>query len=87
MKLCGEGQSQCCLCGKYFTSTRAFDRHQIDQFDNPRRPVRCMTSADMEAKGFAKTAKGFLREPTRPRKADRQTPTKNDGLASFAVAA
>ena len=86
MKLRGEGKSQCCQCGKYFTSTRSFDKHQIDQFENATRPVRCMSVAEMETKGVTKTPKGFWAEPYRPRKTDRQVPTKDDAPALFAAA-
>jgi len=56
---------QCTGCGEYFTSTRAFDRHRVGNYTQPRQPStrRCMTAAEMDAAGFVRNARGFRGEP------------------------
>jgi len=87
MKLSGEHRCQCAKCGKYFANTRSFDKHQIDQFENLKQPVLCMTVAQLEAKGLVKDTRGFWMIPNRPYKAARQVSTKNDAGVMIAAAA
>lgn len=55
MKLRGD-RNQCQGCGEYFNSTSAFDKHRVGDFGVDR---RCITNAEMQAKGMVKTDSGF----------------------------
>jgi hypothetical protein len=61
MKLTGS-RCQCSLppykgCGEYFNSTRAFDKHRTGSYAALQR--RCLSAAEMTARGMAQNAKGF----------------------------
>lgn len=49
-------------CGERFNSTRAFDKHRADA-DSSR---RCLSAAEMQAKGMALNARGFWITSKRP---------------------
>ena len=56
----GTSRCQCTGCNEYFSSTHAFDKHRTGTFAKPgewQGTRRCMTTAEMLAKGFQ------LREP------------------------
>jgi hypothetical protein len=55
LRLTGQ-RSLCRTCGEYFNSTAAFDKHRIGEHGKSR---RCMTLAEMTAKGMAKATSGF----------------------------
>lgn len=60
MRLTGS-RCRCVGCGEHFNSASVFDRHRIGSFGTLRRPDdrRCLTPAEMTAKGWAKNAAGF----------------------------
>ncbi len=65
------GRCQCAGCGEPFSSAREFDRHRIGTFAG--RGVwahkrRCMTPAEMDARGWLRNARGF-RMQGRPQRA------------------
>lgn len=62
MKLSGD-RCRCCACGAHFNSTRAFDKHRRGDYGIDR---RCLTAAEMLARGMAQNATGFW--VTSPRK-------------------
>jgi hypothetical protein len=64
MRLTGD-RNQCPSCLLGFNSTPAFDKHRTGPFDGGR---RCLTEAEMLAKGMAKASSGFW--VTRPMSAD-----------------
>lgn len=55
MKLTGD-RNQCQGCKEYFNSTAAFDKHRAGQHGVDR---RCLTPAEMLAKGMAQNSAGF----------------------------
>jgi len=55
MKLSGD-RNQCQGCKEYFNSTFAFDKHRTGEHGKDR---RCLTTAEMTAKGMDKNAAGF----------------------------
>ena len=71
---------QCCACGETFSRLRAFDRHRVGQCAKPgvwRGSRRCLTPAEMKAKGWQRNAAGdWIMEPlddagrTRTRRSD-----------------
>jgi hypothetical protein len=56
MKLTGN-RCQCTACGRYFNRVSTFEKHRIGTFEVDR---RCMTDAEMEAKGWRQNAAGFI---------------------------
>jgi hypothetical protein len=56
MKLSGN-RCQCTRCGTYFNRVSTFDKHRIGRFGIDR---RCMTAAEMAAKGWRPNAAGFM---------------------------
>ena len=54
MNLTGQ-QSFCRACGQLFNSVAAFDKHRTGHFGKDR---RCMTEAEMQAKGMAINGRG-----------------------------
>lgn len=59
---------QCTMCGDYFASVRAFDRHRVGDYAKPghwQGTRRCMAQAELDAAGFERNAYGCRREPTR----------------------
>ena len=55
-KLTGR-RCQCCGCGEYFNGERGFDRHRVGVHGVNR---RCLTVAEMTARGWYRNAAGFL---------------------------
>lgn len=55
MKLTGQ-RNQCPTCREYFNSNAAFDKHRTGNHGKDR---RCMTIAEMSAKGMSKNAAQF----------------------------
>lgn len=55
MRLTGD-RNQCQGCKAYFNSTAAFDKHRAGQHGVDR---RCLTEAEMLAKGMAQNSGGF----------------------------
>lgn len=55
MKLTGQ-RNQCPCCSEFFKSNAAFDKHRTGKFGVSR---RCMTAAEMEAKGMVRRDDGF----------------------------
>lgn len=47
---------QCGACGELFNSTSMFDRHRAGQ---PGKGRRCLSPAEMEAKGYSRNAGGY----------------------------
>ena len=50
-------------CGEYFNSTYAFDQHRTGR---PGIDRRCLTVAEMEARGFVKNAAAFWKTRVSP---------------------
>ncbi len=48
---------RCPMCGEYFNSTRAFDRHRTGTYQPLER--RCLTTAEMEVRGMSRNVRGF----------------------------
>lgn len=55
MNLSGD-RNHCQGCKEFFNSSFAFDKHRTGDFGKDR---RCLTVAEMEAKGMSKNAAGF----------------------------
>jgi hypothetical protein len=60
----GSDRCRCAACGAYFNSTRAFERHRVGPYrqfnDPPDAPDRrCLSEAEMTARGMAKNRTGF----------------------------
>ena len=55
-KLSGD-RCRCPTCGEYFNSTGMFDRHRVGRYLPMER--RCLTVAEMEARGYVQNAGGF----------------------------
>lgn len=49
-------RNQCPGCSEYFNSTFAFDKHRTGEFGISR---RCMSNAEMKAKGMSQGVDGF----------------------------
>lgn len=69
---------RCAKCGEFYNSTRAFDKHRVGAYPDGR---RCLTVAEMAARGMALNAAGFWVTKTQPadisrerRSGDRQRP-------------
>lgn len=60
MKLIGN-RCRCSGCGEHFNSGSAFDGHRVGTFGTFRKPGsrRCLTVAEMQAKGWLSNAAGF----------------------------
>lgn len=58
----------CRGCGEYFNSTTVFDRHRVGPFAPINRPNtrRCLTAAEMTAKGWLLNGAGFWITAKRP---------------------
>lgn len=52
----GETRCQCMACGEYFNRVSTFDKHRVGEYGADR---RCMTSEEMQAKGWHINAAGF----------------------------
>lgn len=62
---------QCAVCGEYFGSERAFDRHRVGEYGTPGQwqdTRRCLRLAEMLAAGWQRSAGCFLIHPD-PRRA------------------
>lgn len=62
---------QCPTCGEYFASARGFDRHRIGPYAKPgewQGTRRCLTLAELQARGWERNPRGFLLTPD-PRRA------------------
>lgn len=55
LRLVGQ-RCQCTACGEGFNRVSTFDRHRVGEFDVDR---RCLTTAEMEAKGWRYNAQRF----------------------------
>ena len=53
--------NQCPSCGAYFNSTHAFDTHRTGKYGSPDKVAerRCLTEAEMLAKGMAISESGW----------------------------
>ncbi len=61
----------CPSCGLAFSSVREFDRHRVGSFAEPgewAHKRRCMTPAELDARGWRCNARGFHMQP-RPQRA------------------
>ena len=69
----------CPTCREKFNSTAAFDAHRTGTYDltAPHYGRRCLTVAEMVAKGMAKNPKGFWLTP-------RKNPRKPSGTPAYA---
>ena len=47
---------QCPTCGEYFNGVQPFDHHRIGQYSIDR---RCLTVAELDARGWVRNAAGF----------------------------
>jgi hypothetical protein len=56
-------RNQCCVCGEYFNSTHAFEKHRVGDFGVNR---RCLTTDEMMTKGMVLGADKFWRGSARP---------------------
>ena len=69
---------QCGGCGELFNSTSIFDLHRTGTYAKPgemRGNRRCMTPAEMTARGYSHNAAGFwIREARQARTAHAQGP-------------
>ena len=57
---------QCPACGDLFANPRAFDRHRVGPYAKPgewRGNRRCLTEAELIARGWTRTERGFLLTP------------------------
>lgn len=73
----------CRGCGEFFNSTPAFDKHRANKGG-----FRCLTPAEMEAKGMAKNAGGWWVTALAPKdrtwnRADYHAPS--DQTAAFGI--
>ncbi len=62
---------QCPGCNELFSSVREFDRHRIGGFAEPGEwghKRRCMTPAELDARGWIRNVRGFWMQP-RPQRA------------------
>ncbi|MEJ7746150.1 MAG: hypothetical protein WKF61_05235 [Luteimonas sp.] len=62
---------QCPACGEPFSSVREFDRHRIGAFaalGDWMHQRRCLTPAELDARGWRCNARGFRMQP-RPQRA------------------
>lgn len=59
---------QCTACLEVFNSESTFDRHRVGPFESPEAPAkrRCLTPAEMTAKGWLHNAAGFWIRSVRP---------------------
>lgn len=48
---------QCAACGEYFGALDTFDRHRVGDLAKDRR--RCLTEAEMVARGWSRNGRGF----------------------------
>lgn len=57
---------QCPTCGLPFSSVREFDRHRVGTYATPgqvRGNRRCLTVAELQARGWRPNARGFYMQP------------------------
>src|SRR5579863_20205 len=59
---------RCTACGDYFNSIFAFDRHRVGNYST-RTSRRCLTVAELAARGWARNAAGFWITRPMPREA------------------
>lgn len=59
----GSDKCLCGVCGKYFNSARAFDRHRIGSYGVGHR--RCLTAEELRQRGFSLNATGHWITVTR----------------------
>jgi hypothetical protein len=53
---------QCTVCGEHFNGVQPFDKHRAGRYAKPgewQGNRRCLTVAEMEARGFIRNAAGF----------------------------
>lgn len=60
MELTGD-RNQCPTCGEYFSTTKAFERHRVGNFDKKTR--RCLSVSEIRAYPMRKDSKGFWKLP------------------------
>lgn len=58
----GEHRSQCTACGQLFARTSLFDKHRTGPYSGRR---RCLTTAEMQAKGWRLLDSGYWVGPAR----------------------
>lgn len=64
-KLSGN-RCQCPACGLPFSSVREFDRHRVGSYAPPgqvKGSRRCLTVAELEARGWRTNTRGFYMQP------------------------
>ncbi len=57
---------QCTGCNELFSSVREFDRHRVGSFAEPgewAHKRRCLTPAELDARGWRCNDRGFRRQP------------------------
>jgi hypothetical protein len=59
MKLTDGKRCQCARCGEYFNSVTIFDLHRYGRYTFDPATRRCLTGAQMTAKGWGKNPAGF----------------------------
>jgi hypothetical protein len=62
--------NDCTACGAHFTSLELFDRHRVGRHDPDER--RCLTVAEMKAKGWRVDGRGRWTDPARATRAQRR---------------
>ena len=79
-KLRGD-RCRCATCGEYFNSTFAFDRHRVGGYQTATKPStrRCLTVAEMAAKGMSVNPAGFWVTETRAQRAQRSLGVERSG--------
>lgn len=70
MKLTGS-RCRCPVCGEGFNSASVFDRHRRGGFAHGSATRRCMSGAEMTARGWSRNSAGFWIVETRGERASR----------------
>lgn len=76
---------RCMECGEYFNSSGTFSRHRTGDWDDRGANRRCLTIAEMVAKGWEKSKSGHWitsrRSPAAPTRRSASTPHPDTGHA------
>ncbi len=59
----GSSRCECAECGQFFSTTSNFERHRAGLYDTGR---RCLTPADIQAKGLIRKRGVWVQNATRP---------------------
>jgi len=80
---------RCASCGQLFNSVSVFDRHRVGGWENRGANRRCLTTPQMQAKGWRVNVRGFWIERSRPavahRSGDQVGPAHTDGTTAPGV--